>query len=133
MQMSDVIEAVHQAKSHVKVLSGDDGLTLPLMSLGGHGVFSVISNLIPGPVKQMVEAGLKGDLHQARALHYQLLPFFKAVFLETNPIPIKVAMMLCGMPSGECRLPLCPLSTTNHLKIKQLINSLPPAWLGQHG
>lgn len=132
-QINDVIETVGTTAPHVRVLSGDDVLTLPLMALGGHGVFSVISNLIPGPVNQMVQAALKGDFIQARALHYQLLPFFKAVFLETNPIPIKAAMMLCGMPSGGCRLPLCDLAPGHLQKLKQLVSSLPSSWQGQYG
>lgn len=133
VQITDVIEAIGKTRPSVRVLSGDDVLTFPLMALGGHGVFSVISNLIPGPVNQMVQAALKGDFVQARTLHYQILPFFKAVFFETNPIPIKTAMALSGMPAGGCRLPLCELTPANTQKLKQLITTLPPSWLGHNG
>ena len=130
MQINDVLEAAGKAHPHVRILSGDDALTLPLMALGGHGIFSVVSNLIPGPVNQMVQAALRGDYTQARALHYQMLPFFKAAFIETNPIPIKAAMMHCGKPAGGCRLPLCELTPANHQKLTQAVNALPSAWIG---
>ena len=131
--MNDVIEVVLKSGSQVQVLSGDDALTLPLMALGGHGIFSVVSNLIPGPVNQMVQAALRGNFVQARDLHYQMLPFFKAAFVETNPIPIKAAMHQCGLPAGGCRLPLCDLTPANAQKLKQVVNSLPSSWLGANG
>lgn len=129
MQFNEVLEMIGRCRPHVKVLSGDDALTLPLMALGGHGVFSVASNLTPEPVRNLVEAASSGDFVQARSWHYQLLPFFKGTFIETNPIPIKAAMQLCGMPSGGCRLPLCELTPANSQKLKELINSLPSSWL----
>jgi len=129
MQMNDVLELAKQQNRPIKILSGDDGLTLPLMSLGGHGIFSVVSNLIPGPVLQMVKAAAKGDLETARSLHFQMLPLFRAAFIETNPIPIKTAMRLCGMPAGNCRLPLCNLAASNEDQLRHVIRSLPPAWI----
>lgn len=129
MQFNEVLEMVGKHHPHVKVLSGDDALTLPLMAMGGYGVFSVASNLAPEPVRKLVQAASSGDFVQARAWHYQLLPFFKGTFIETNPIPIKAAMQLCGMPSGGCRLPLCDLTPASSQKLEQVINSLPSSWL----
>lgn len=92
------------------IISGDDSLTLPLMSIGGRGVISVLSNLLPAKVKALTAAALAGDFALARRLHLDLFPLCKAIFLETNPIPIKTAMALKGMDTGELRLPLCEMS-----------------------
>ncbi|MDR1390350.1 MAG: 4-hydroxy-tetrahydrodipicolinate synthase [Treponema sp.] len=92
------------------VLSGDDSFALPLMALGGDGVVSVISNLTPDKVKALVSACLSGQYEEARRLHFELLPFMKAAFVEVNPVPIKAAMRRKGLPSGPTRLPLGPLS-----------------------
>jgi 4-hydroxy-tetrahydrodipicolinate synthase len=129
MQINDVIESAQVNCPQLGILSGDDALTLPLMALGGHGIISVASNLIPGPMHDLVKAALSGDFAKARALHYQLLPFFKAIFIETNPIPIKAAMQLYGMPAGSCRLPLCDLTPTSFNQLKNILKSLPSSWL----
>jgi 4-hydroxy-tetrahydrodipicolinate synthase len=94
---------------------------------------SVVSNLVPGPLCKLVQAALAGDFTLARHWHYQLLPLFKAAFIETNPIPIKAAMQLCGMASGSCRLPLCDLTPNSIQELKQVLNSLPSFWLGEYG
>lgn len=94
----------------ITLISGDDSLTLPLMSIGGKGVISVLSNLMPAKVKALTAAALAGDFAQARRLHLALFPVCKAMFIETNPIPIKTAMMLKGLDSGELRLPLCDMA-----------------------
>lgn len=132
-QITDVLDIAAKIGRDVRILSGDDAFTLPLMALGGHGVFSVVSNLIPQQVCRMVQAAQSGDYFQARNLHYQMLPFFKAAFIETNPIPIKAAMKLCGLPSGSCRLPLCDLSLASHQKLKEVIDSFPSSWLSDYG
>ncbi|MDR0644139.1 MAG: 4-hydroxy-tetrahydrodipicolinate synthase, partial [Treponema sp.] len=92
-QMADIIHNISKKRASeghdFSVVSGDDALTLPLLALGGHGVISVASNLVPGKVVDLVKAGLAGDFARARVLHYELLPFVNAVFVETNPIPIK--------------------------------------------
>jgi 4-hydroxy-tetrahydrodipicolinate synthase len=111
-QMGDVINTIRR-KRPFPVLSGDDGLTLPLIALGGDGVISVVSNLFPAAVKKMTALALQGDFAAARELHYQLLPFVKAAFIETNPVPIKRALTLAGLPSGPTRLPLGPISPDN--------------------
>ena len=95
------------------VLSGDDPMILPLMSLGGVGTIAVSSNVAPGAVSDMVDAALEGDWERARELHYELLPLFRALFVETNPIPVKTAASLLGFCSDEMRLPLIPMEGEN--------------------
>jgi 4-hydroxy-tetrahydrodipicolinate synthase len=95
------------------ILSGDDPMTLPLVALGGVGVISVASNVAPGAVSDMVGALLGGDWERGRELHYELLPLFRALFVETNPIPVKTAASLLGLCSDEMRLPMIPLSGEN--------------------
>ena len=103
------------------ILSGDDSLTLPLMSIGARGVVSVLSNLTPDRVKALTTAALAGDMPKARQLHTKLFPLCTAMFLETNPIPIKTAMAITGRDSGELRLPLCPMSRQNQNKLEQTL------------
>jgi 4-hydroxy-tetrahydrodipicolinate synthase len=107
------------------VLSGDDTLTLPLMAVGGRGVISVIANLVPRDTAEMVHAALAGDWKQARELHLRLFPLCRAMFVETNPIPVKEAMALLGMIEPEFRLPLCRMAEANRPRLK--------AALVQHG
>jgi 4-hydroxy-tetrahydrodipicolinate synthase len=95
------------------ILSGDDPMTLPVIALGGRGVISVASNVAPGAVSEMVNALLSGDYERGRELHYELLPLFRALFVETNPIPVKTAASLLGLCSDEMRLPMVPLSGEN--------------------
>lgn len=108
-QMMDVIAQVQSRHPDFSVLSGDDSLTLALTALGGDGVISVVSNLAPAEMTEMANAALNGDMERARALHYRLLPFMKAAFVETNPCPIKYALSCKGLPSGGLRLPLVPV------------------------
>jgi 4-hydroxy-tetrahydrodipicolinate synthase len=95
------------------VLSGDDSLTLPLLSIGAKGVISVIANILPQPVSEMVDAFFAGDTQQAQRLHYKMFPLCRALFIETNPIPVKKAMGLLGLCRDELRLPLCPMQPHN--------------------
>ncbi len=103
------------------MMSGDDSLTLPIMSLGGTGVISVISNLVPGQVAAMTAAYAAGDFAKALEIHYELFPLMKGAFIETNPIPIKTALMLAGMDTGEMRLPMCALEETNIKRLKEIV------------
>lgn len=105
-QMMDVIAKVKKAHSDFAVISGDDGLSLPLIAAGGDGVFSVVSNYTPELVTQLTHAALNGDLKTAQALHYRLLPFFKAAFIDGNPTSIKYAMSVKGFCKSCVRLPL---------------------------
>ena len=117
-QMSQVIAACGPGFS---VLSGDDNLTLPLMAIGGHGVISVIANLVPRETADMVHAALEGDFKRARELHYRLFPLARAAFLETNPIPIKEAMAMAGMLEPELRLPMCRMSDANRETLRGIL------------
>lgn len=108
----------------IPILSGDDSLTLPLMALGGKGVISVVSNLLPDRVSALVKASLAGDYPAARRIHYELLPFFKTAFIETNPIPIKTAMQMKGMDTGELRLPLCELSDASRQTLEKCLRDM---------
>ncbi len=105
-QMMEVIATVKAKHPDFAVLSGDDGLTLPLVACGGDGVVSVVSNLAPALVTEMVQDALNGKMEEARKLHYRLLPFFKAAFVDGNPTSIKYAMNVKGLPAGAVRLPL---------------------------
>ncbi|MBQ9630502.1 MAG: 4-hydroxy-tetrahydrodipicolinate synthase [Treponema sp.] len=105
-QMMDVIHDIKLEKPDFAVLSGDDAMTLPLIAAGGDGIISVVSNLTPALVSKMTEAALAGDFEKARVLHYRLLPFFKAAFVDGNPASIKYAMNVKGLPAGALRLPL---------------------------
>ncbi|MBN1133836.1 MAG: 4-hydroxy-tetrahydrodipicolinate synthase [Methanosarcinaceae archaeon] len=95
------------------VLSGDDGLTLPIVSIGGYGVISVVANIVPDKMVKLVNYALTGDMVAAREVHYEIAPLIRALFTETNPIPVKRAMGLIGLASGHLRLPLAPLSSKN--------------------
>jgi 4-hydroxy-tetrahydrodipicolinate synthase len=117
-QMAQVIAA---CGPDFTVLSGDDNLTLPLMAIGGHGVISVIANILPKETADMVRAALDGDWKRARELHYKLLPLARAAFLETNPIPIKEAMAMAGMLTAEFRLPMCPMGEANRETLRGIL------------
>ena len=103
------------------LISGDDALTLPLLAIGGVGVISVVANIVPRDVADMVEAFSKGNIKRAQEIHYKLLPLIKSMFIETNPIPVKTAMGLLGMCEPELRLPLCAMSAENLEKLNQAL------------
>lgn len=106
------------------ILSGDDNLGLPMIALGAKGIVSVASNLIPRDMEEMAQAGLAGDMEKARKLHYRLMPFFKAEFIDTNPIPIKYMMFLKGMIQENYRLPMCELSDSHKNAVKVVLKDL---------
>jgi 4-hydroxy-tetrahydrodipicolinate synthase len=103
------------------LISGDDALTLPLLSIGGTGVISVLANIVPKDVARLVNEFEKGDTKEAQNLHYKLLPLIKAIFIETNPIPVKTAMALMGLCEPDLRLPLCAMSDENLEKLKKAL------------
>ena len=106
------------ATSKLTVLSGDDSLTLPLLSLGGRGVVSVVGNIVPRDVKAMIAAFEKGDIALAQKWHYKLFPLCRDLLgLATNPIPIKVALKVLGRDTGELRLPMTPLTGAEEQKL----------------
>ena len=103
------------------LISGDDSLTLPILSIGATAVISVVANIVPKDVANLVAEFEKGNLKKAQEIHYKLLPLIKAVFLETNPIPIKTAMGLLGMCEPDLRLPMCTMLPENLEKLKKAL------------
>jgi 4-hydroxy-tetrahydrodipicolinate synthase len=106
------------------ILSGDDSLTLPMMSVGAAGVISVVSNVIPREVTEMTHAALKGDYERAGRIHAKLFPIFKDLFIETNPIPVKAAMAMMGLIDEAYRLPLVPMSDANRAQLRKTLQAL---------
>ena len=104
------------------ILSGDDSLTLPFMSVGAVGVVSVASNLFPAEVCALVHAYQSGDVKSAVKLHRKLFPLFKDLFIEPNPVPIKTALGWHGTMSGEVRLPLCEMSDSNQARLRKTLD-----------
>ena len=106
------------------VLSGDDNLVFPVMALGGKGVISVASNLVPRRMVNFVSKALEGKWDEARTLHYQLLPFFKALFYETNPVPVKFGLAMKGMIQEVYRLPMCEMMEENKQRFRSVLREL---------
>lgn len=119
--LSQIMDVIAQTPDDFSVLSGDDLLTYSLVALGGDGIISVVSNIVPEKVKEMTELALKGNYEEARKLHYELLPLFKGCFMETNPIPVKTALALQGKLQEEFRLPMCRMGDENKEKWKQIL------------
>ena len=111
------------AACDITILSGDDSLTLPICSVGGRGVISVLANLMPAQVRGLCDAILAGNMAEARRRHLELFPLFKGIFVETNPIPIKAAMAMAGMIRDELRLPLSPLSSQHRPKLAEMLQA----------
>jgi 4-hydroxy-tetrahydrodipicolinate synthase len=110
------------ASCDLTILSGDDSLTLPLMSIGGRGVVSVVANIVPRDLKALVSAFDAGRIKDAQSLHYKLFPLCRDMLsVATNPIPIKTAMKLLGRGTGELRLPLCPLDASGENRVRQTL------------
>lgn len=103
------------------LLSGDDALLLPVLSIGGAGVISVAANIVPNDIIALISAFNAGKIQEAQRIHYQLLPLIRALFLETNPIPVKIAMGMMGLCSPELRLPLCEMSANNEEQLKKAL------------
>ncbi len=120
-QMMEVIGQIKNKKPDFAVLSGDDGLTLPLIAAGGDGIISVASNMIPSLMHELAQAGLDGDFKKAREIHYRLAPFFKAEFCDGNPSSIKYAMNVKGMAAGSLRLPLVEVTDAAKKQIEDAI------------
>jgi 4-hydroxy-tetrahydrodipicolinate synthase len=107
-RLEQVAEIIAGAPAHFRVYSGDDSATLPLMSMGAYGVISVVGHVAGREIRRMLDSFVQGNPAEAAALHARLLPLFQACFRSTNPIPIKAALALLGLPAGPVRLPLVP-------------------------
>lgn len=119
LQMSEVIRLCGR---DFDVLSGDDQMTFPLMALGGKGVISVVTNIIPDKMSALVKHMLAGQMDKARAIHFEIFELCQTMFVETNPIPVKAALGLMGKIEPEFRLPLCAPSPANLDKIKTVLS-----------
>ena len=122
-EASGSVERVSELRARLPgsftILSGDDSLTLPFMSVGAVGVVSVASNLFPAEICALVHAYQSGDAKSAENLHRKLFPLFKDLFIEPNPVPVKTALGWRGAMSGECRLPLCEMSEANQARLRK--------------
>jgi len=119
--LDETQEAIRLCGDKIEVYSGDDSLTLPILAVGGVGVISVVANVMPKESAQMVAACRRGDWDTARRLHYQLLPLIRALFLETNPIPVKAAVAMMGYCQDALRLPLLPMSDGARAKLRAVM------------
>jgi 4-hydroxy-tetrahydrodipicolinate synthase len=107
-QASDIVKL---CGDRIAIFSGDDALTLPLIALGAKGVIATCSNVVPREMHDLAAAALGGDFVKAREIHYRLIPLMRALFVETNPIPIKQALAFMGKCANELRLPLVPMTS----------------------
>jgi 4-hydroxy-tetrahydrodipicolinate synthase len=117
--VDQAIDVIRLCGDNLAVYSGEDSLTFSLMALGGKGVISTVANIAPKEMSQVTEACLQGNWDIGRDLQFKLIPLIRAVFLETNPIPVKTALSLMGKCTGEVRLPLTPMSESALKKMKQ--------------
>ena len=117
-QMTDIMT---MAGDKITLLSGDDNLILPVLSIGGRGVISVVANIVPGDTAEVVKAWLAGDIQRAKKIFFKLYPLCQAMFYETNPVPVKTSLALMGKIGDELRLPLAPMSDANLAKLKNAL------------
>lgn len=122
--LKQVSEIIRITPEDFIVLSGDDFLTLPILALGGKGVISVAANVAPHLMKDMYIAFKEDDLDRAREIHHKLTPLFEVLFIDTNPIPVKKALELMGLPAGKPRLPLVELSQEKTERLREVLKSL---------
>ncbi|MCP4481949.1 MAG: 4-hydroxy-tetrahydrodipicolinate synthase [bacterium] len=119
--LSQMAEVIKLSAPGFSVISGDDALTLPLMSIGGTGIISVVANILPKKTADLVKACEEGNLKLAQEIHYELFDLVKAMFIETNPVPVKTAMELMGKCSSEVRLPLFKMDDSNLEILKKML------------
>jgi 4-hydroxy-tetrahydrodipicolinate synthase len=121
--LQQMAEIIRLCGPDFSVLSGDDFFTYPLLCLGGHGIISVVSNVAPADMAALIDAFNAGDLKKAKDLHYKMTPLVSALFIETNPAPVKAALAMMGRIQYEIRLPLCKLSDANHEKLRKTMQT----------
>jgi 4-hydroxy-tetrahydrodipicolinate synthase len=122
--LAQVMDLCRRKPEGFDILSGDDNLGLPIIALGGTGIISVASNVIPGKMEKLVRLCLEENLREARELHYELLPFFKTLFIETNPIPVKYAVSLLGKCKEVYRLPMCEMDGAKKAAMQKALRDL---------
>lgn len=121
--LKQVSEVIEYSRKGFLVLSGDDFTTLPMLAIGGHGVISVTSNVMPKEISDMVRFFKEGRFDEATRLHFSLQALHRMMFIETNPIPVKTALAMMGMISGEFRLPLVDMAEANRVKLQGVLKS----------
>ncbi len=121
--LSQISEILRNRPEGFSVLSGDDPLALQVMALGGDGIVSVISNATPRLMARLTEACAKGDFEKARQLHFQLMPWMRAAFVESNPVPLKAALAMMGKMQNVLRLPLVPLASRYADTVRQALTT----------
>jgi 4-hydroxy-tetrahydrodipicolinate synthase len=119
--LDEVQEVIRLCGDRIDVYSGDDSLTFPILAVGGVGVISVVANVAPRQSAATVGAALDEDWQAARRLHFELLPLMRALFLETNPVPVKAALAMMGFCRDELRLPLLPMSEGLRPRLRQAL------------
>jgi len=122
--LGQVSEIIHQCGEAFTILSGDDPLTVPMMALGAKGVITVTANVAPKEMANMVNAALAGNFAEARTWHFKLAPLFKALFYETNPIPVKEALSIMNKIDPDIRLPLTRLSSDNRDRLGRVMQEV---------
>jgi 4-hydroxy-tetrahydrodipicolinate synthase len=122
-QLSQIADILRGRESEFSVLSGDDELTLPVMALGGDGIISVISNATPKLMAQLCDAMRGGDVAGAREIHFRLLPWMRAAFVESNPLPAKAALAMMGRVKNVLRLPLVPMSEAHEPTVRSALRA----------
>ena len=125
-KVSQIIQKIDQldVSDQFMVLSGNDNLTLPMISQGCKGVISVVGNVDPARMSEMVKKALDGDFQGAQDLHYELYDLMKVLFVESNPVPAKTALNMMGRPAGHVRMPLAPLKSESQDKLKKVLLDL---------
>lgn len=121
--IGQMAQMAHHLPDRIDILSGDDAITIPLISLGGRGLISVVSNEIPGEMTKLTQLALAGDFAGARALQRRWLPLMEVNFVESNPIPVKAAMAMMGLLEPVWRLPMIPPAEANRAKIEAVLKS----------
>jgi len=115
-QVMDIISL-----TDITIMSGDDSLTLPFMALGSTGVVSVVANIVPDKVHNLTQSLIEGKCAEARRIHFEIMDLCKAMFIETNPLPVKTALSMMGMVREEWRLPLCAMEKENRIKLRSVL------------
>ncbi len=119
--MKQIAEIIRDTDDDFVIYSGNDGDTLPILSMGGYGVISVASHIIGSQIKEMIGSFKEGDFIKAAKIHRDFMDIFYGIFLSTNPIPIKRALDLMGLDAGPCRLPLCPMEDDKLVSFKEIL------------
>jgi len=121
--LSQMAELMEYVGDRLTIICGDDNLTLPVLAIGAKGVISVIANIVPRMNADLIEAWNQGKIEKAKEIFYKLLPLARAMFIETNPLPVKTALAIKGLVREEFRLPLVPMEKENKKKLAEVLKA----------